>query len=92
MNNHLINQSSSAYAAAEMLLLNDQLDVLIYCIYCWDDIADQGLPFDEYDHLYYLDELISHEDEIKKQEDVLRATLFNACRGAVSHCQQSVAI
>ncbi len=50
-----LNAASSAFQSAKALLLNEEVDGLIYCIQDWNDISEHGLPFDAYDQLFFID-------------------------------------
>jgi len=77
INTQKINQTSSLYSAAESLLLNTKLDALIFCINSLDDVEMQGLPFDNYDGLFFLDTPLAENDAGKD----LVNTVFKACGG-----------
>ena len=55
INNLKINNSDSLYSATESLLLNASIDAMIVFIDSLHDIAFQGLPFDRYDILFFLE-------------------------------------
>lgn len=85
-----VNQQSSAYQSAEVLLLNNQVDALVYCIHHWDDINHQGLPFDQYDHLVFFDDITSLTEQTKILQKTLISSLLNACQGYQFINQQAV--
>ena len=56
INNEMINESKTAYCAGDILLCN-KIDILVYCSNSSENISDQELPFDRYDHLIILDSM-----------------------------------
>lgn len=81
LNGEMLSQNTSLYNAAEGLLFNKNSDVLIYCINAWDEINHQGLPFDRYDNLFFLEYPNCESEDAKLLKNNLMATLFNACSG-----------
>lgn len=80
LNDEVITQANTAYEAGAALLLNNEIEVLIYSINSWDDIYAQGLPFDQYDILFYLDNFSTDTDVIRQLEKNLLHTIFSTCR------------
>ena len=68
-----IIHAPSLFAAANSLLFNKQVELLIYCVNQRDELASQGLPFDRYDYLFML------ESPAAESDDGLIDTLFKAC-------------
>lgn len=81
INSEKINHATSLYNAAESLLLNTNVDALIYCINHLGDIEIQGLPFDSYDCLFFLEAPLLNNDITKNLEACLINTLFKASHG-----------
>jgi len=80
INNEKIHRSASLFHAAEALLLNTQIDALIYYITRFDDIKYQGLPFDRAHCLFFLDAPISDSEPNDVEFNGIH-TLFKACHG-----------
>ena len=70
----------SSYHAAKSLVLNNIVDMIIYQINSFEDIDNQGLPFDQYDFLFFLDSPLLQKDILSNHETVLFNTLFKACQ------------
>lgn len=80
LNDEIISSLSTSYAAGTSLLLNNEVEALIYCINSWEDVYAHGLPFDQYDVLFYLDVFPVNSDITKQLEKNLLHTIFFACR------------
>ena len=65
----------SPFHAGKSLLLNNQVDGLIFHLDNLDAITLHGLPFDAFDHLFLLD--------IQLKESLATTTILKACRGYV---------
>lgn len=70
-----IASTESPFRAGKSLLLNNQVDGLIFHLDNLDAIKLHGLPFDAFDHLFLLD--------IPLEESLATATILKACRGYV---------
>jgi cyanophycin synthetase len=80
INNKKIVCSQSLFDSGLSLLMNTDLDALIYCITYWDEIDRQGLPFDRYDTLLFLDAPLVRQDRVS-ESDYLMNSLIKACYG-----------
>lgn len=78
INKQKISQGISLYNAGESLLLNTNVDALIFCVNQLDDIEAQGMPFDRYDYLFFLDAPSAATDAVKKMEACLINGLFQS--------------
>ena len=81
MNDERLFSAPSLFSAGETLLLNHNLNALIYCITTWEDIENQGLPFDRYDTLFLFKEPILNKDRSHQADIDSINTLLRACRG-----------
>lgn len=77
-----IASTESLFRAGKSLLLNNQVDGLIYQLEDLVEINLHGLPFDAFDHLFLLD--------VSLDESLAAVTLMKACKGRVITTQQLV--
>ncbi|CRX38618.1 acetate--CoA ligase family protein [Estrella lausannensis] len=81
INQQKVHAASSSYQAAQALLSDQTVDLIIYSIQQMDDIMHEGLPFDQFDGLLFLGMPRSvNAPRFNELCDLLH-TLFSTCRG-----------
>ena len=83
INGETILRVQSLFEAGQFLLLQKDLDVMVFCIHHQDDIVRQGLPFDRYDTLFFFRAPLANEDSPHETFSDVLGTLFKACQGNV---------
>lgn len=78
LNDEMIYHADSSFNACRSLLMNSQVDGLIYVLNDWKEM-DEGLPFDRYDRLYFVD-MPEKLSEFAIGRTMIQ-TLLSACEG-----------
>ena len=79
INESLISDAGSLFDAGKALLLMEEVQAIIYCVNHMHEL-DQGLPFDHYQSLFFLDVPLASSPLAQKESDLID-TLFKACTG-----------
>ncbi len=79
MNGEAITVAPSTYQAGVGLLLNQSIQALIYCIHDPVELAEHGLPFDQYDDLWVLSHPMYSKPKAYSPYVELEAGLFASC-------------
>lgn len=77
MNDTLVSTPNSLFDAGKALLLMEGIQAIIFCVNHLHEI-EQGLPFDHYDVLFFLDEPLASSPMLQREEDLID-TLFKGC-------------
>ena len=77
MNDVLVSNADSLFDAGRALLFMEEVQAIIFCVNHLHEI-DQGLPFDHYDLLFFLDEPLASSPLLQRENDLID-TLFKGC-------------
>lgn len=83
INGKQISITESLFTAGKSLILNKTVDALIYHVMFLDE---PGLPFDAFDYLFILDDVVKTNSD----DNHLMETLLKACRGPVFTTEASL--
>ncbi|MBS0287713.1 MAG: hypothetical protein JSR17_10475 [Proteobacteria bacterium] len=75
LNNEQLCHASTLFNAAQLLLLNDQVEILIYCLNSSEALTHQELPFDKFDFIVSQGNLQYNSALNQKPDDVLSTLL-----------------